>query len=116
MPKLQTVLLLRVTICSIVQLTAWLGVLRLALGYFIPPPSASSMTASVIKNTRWKRRSSDDGFVISHQGVDGHSSVLRLSKMRIKWYQKAILSGLVALVFNSNGWLTLVSLDTFFAS
>jgi hypothetical protein len=76
---------------------------------------AASMSASVIKNTRWKRRSSDDGFV-SHQGAAGSSSVPRLSKKRIKWYQKAILSGLVALVFISNGGLTSVSLDTFFAS
>ena len=72
-------------------------------------------SASVIENTRWKRRSSEDGFV-SHQGAAGSSSVPRLSKKRIKWYQKAILSGLVALVFISNGGLTSVSLDTFFAS
>jgi hypothetical protein len=76
---------------------------------------ASSMSASVIKNTRWNLRSSDDGFV-SHQGVAGSSRVPRLSKMRIKWYQKAILSGLVALVFISNCRLTSVSQDALVAS
>jgi len=69
------------------------------------------MSASAIKNTRWKRRSSDDGFV-RHQGVAGSSLVPRLSKMRIKWSQKAILSGLVAFVFFANDKLTSVSLYT----
>ena len=36
--------------------------------------------------------------------------------MRIKWYQKAILPGLVALAFISIARLTSVSLDTFLAS
>ena len=75
-------------------------------------------SAAVIKNARWKRRSSDDGFVSHQDGSESSRPVLRFSKMRIKWYHKAILSCLmVALVLISNcGWLTLVSIDTFFAS